>query len=288
MKPAPYLAGLLLACLAFSFTNRLGPMVNAVAAETASPAPANAASSDLFPPSIDLRPSLDQRGLTPRRQGARPTCSVFTMAGAIEFAVACRQGHVARLSIEFLNWAGNEVIHERQDGGFFSDLWKGFITYGLCPEEACPYQPKFDTNWAPKPDLLTNARPLLALGLRLNWIKEWDVQTGLMAAQIVDIKRTLSRGWPVCGGFRWPKQAKWEQSVLQLCPADAVYDGHSLLLVGYRNDADQPGGGVFLFRNTSADGRDGAMPYAYAQAYMNDAAWVDYSMAAGNHVQDAR
>jgi hypothetical protein len=280
MKPARHSAGLLLACLAFSFTGRLGPMFNAVAAETPSPAPANAASSNLFPPSIDLRPSLDQRGLTSRRQGARPTCSVFTMTGAIEFAVACRQGQVARLSIEFLNWAGDQVIHENQDGGFFSDLWKGFLTYGLCPEEACPYQPKFDASWAPGSDLMTNARPLLAFGLRLNWIKEWDVRTGLTDAQIVDIKRTLSRGWPVCGGFRWPKQAKWEQEVLQLCPADAVYDGHSLLLVGYRNDAAQPGGGVFLFRNTSADGHDGAMPYAYAQAYMNDAAWVDFSSPA--------
>jgi hypothetical protein len=49
-----------------------------------------------------------------------------------------------------------------------------------------------------------------------------------------------------------------------------------VLLVGYRDDATQPGGGVFLFRNTARNGRDGYMPYTFAQAYMNDAVWVDY------------
>ncbi len=45
-----------------------------------------------------------------------------------------------------------------------------------------------------------------------------------------------------------------------MCPADSVYDGHSVLLVGYRNDPAQPWGGVFLFRNTAGDGRDGRCP----------------------------
>jgi hypothetical protein len=49
-----------------------------------------------------------------------------------------------------------------------------------------------------------------------------------------------------------------------------------VLLVGYRDDSAQPGGGVFIFRNTSGAARDGFMPYIYARAYMNDAAWVDH------------
>jgi hypothetical protein len=114
------------------------------------------------------------------------------------------------------------------------------------------------------------------LGLQLHWIKEWNVNTGLTDEHLAGIRRTLSEGWPVCGGFRWPKQAKWVDGVLQMCPSNAVYDGHSVLLVGYRDDARQPGGGVFMFRNTAGDGHDGSMPYAYAQAFMNDAAWVDY------------
>ena len=72
-----------------------------------------------------------------------------------------------------------------------------------------------------------------------------------------------------------PKQERWAGDVLQPCPAAEVRDGHSVLLVGYRDDSAQPGGGVFLFRNTSNDGLDGFMPYEYARQYVNDAAWVD-------------
>jgi C1A family cysteine protease len=60
-----------------------------------------------------------------------------------------------------------------------------------------------------------------------------------------------------------------------MCPAEAVFDGHSVLLVGYRDEASQGGAGIFLFRNTANDGRDGSMPYTYARSYMNDAVWID-------------
>ena len=60
-----------------------------------------------------------------------------------------------------------------------------------------------------------------------------------------------------------------------MCKPSEVFDGHSVLLVGYRDDASQPGGGVFIFRNTNRGGRDGFMPYHYAQAYLNDAVWIE-------------
>ena len=108
----------------------------------------------------------------------------------------------------------------------------------------------------------------------MNWIKRWDVKTGLTAAEFAGIKQTLEGGWPVCGGLRWPKKARWVNGVLQMCAPEDVYDGHSILVVGYREDPGQPGGGVLIFRNTSGDGHDGLMPYAYAQLYMNDAASI--------------
>jgi hypothetical protein len=225
---------------------------------------------------VDLRPSFERYGLGPSLQGDRPTCSVFTVVGAPEYAVAKRQGHVPRLSVEFLNWAANKTCGDTDDGGFFSDLWRGFTNYGVCTIQDWPYQSKFEPSNSPPAAALADAKTRLDLGLRLHWIKEWNVNTGLTEAHIQAIKQTLGSGWPVCGGFRWPKQERWVEDVLQLCPPDAVRDGHSILLVGYRDDAAQPGGGVFIFRNTSHDGRDGLMPYAYAADYMNDAAWIDY------------
>ena len=230
---------------------------------------------------VDLRPEFERRGLARRQQGERPTCSVFTVTTAIEFALARRDGQCPRLSVEFLNWAGNDAAGGAADGGFFSDLWRGFERHGICAEDALPYRAAFEATPSPGASALADAKARRRPGLRLHWIKEWDVNTGLTDAHLAGIERSLADGWPVCGGFRWPRNAKWTADVLQMCPADAVYDGHSVLLVGCRQDAAQPGGGVFLFRNTAGDGRDGAMPYDYARAYMNDAAWIDFERATG-------
>lgn len=231
----------------------------------------------VLPDSVDLRPRFEQWHLTPRLQGGRPTCSAFTVTVALEYAVAKRQGHGTRLSVEFLNWSANQVCGDSADGGFFSDLWKGFAAYGLCAEGDMPYQPAFNPNELPGAAALADAKTRLGLGLRLHWIKEWNVNTGLTDEHLKSIRQTLADGWPVCAGLRWPKQARWENGVLQMAPPDAVYDGHSVLLVGYRHDVKQPGGGLFIFRNTAGDGHDGQMPFAYAQAYMNDAAWVGFA-----------
>jgi len=228
-----------------------------------------------IPGVVDLRPEFGRFNLARWQQGERPTCSAFTVAGALEFAVAKRRGYGTRLSVEFLNWASNRSCGDDADGGFFSDLWTGFTTYGICTAEALPYARAFDPTASPPPEALAEAKAALALGLRWHWIKEWDVKTGLTETHLLAIKQALVAGWPVCAGLRWPKKEQWIDGVLQLCPPDAVRDGHSVLLTGYRDDPAQPGGGVFTFRNTANAGRDGTMPYAYAQAYTNDAAWVD-------------
>jgi hypothetical protein len=266
-----------LVILALAMTSP-GPLITTAAPpdESTSPPAASTAVSPQLPASVDLRPAFDRWGLARRQQGKRPTCSAFVVTGALEFAAAQRQGHGTSFSAEFLNWAANRACGDNQDGGFFSDLWKGFAAYGICAESEMPYRPALDPAEPPTADALADAKTRLGLGLRLHWIKEWNVHTGLTDAHLQAIKQTLHQGWPVCGGLRWPKQERWVDDVLQMCPSNAVRDGHSVLVVGYRDDVNQPGGGVFIFRNTQGQGRDGFMPYIFAQAYMNDAAWVDY------------
>ncbi len=227
------------------------------------------------PADVDLRPAFAKWGLSPRIQGGRGTCSVFTITGAIEYALAHKRDGGTRLSVEYLNWASNKAINEMRDGGFFSDLWRGFAAYGICPEPNMPYRDKFDSALIPDIDTILSARTLLDEGLRLHWIKRWNVNTGLTAQQLAEIKHMLDSGWPVCGGFRWPRNVQWKDDLLVTPPPDGVIDGHSVLIVGYRDDPGQPGGGTFMFRN-SQSGRDAWMTYAYACAYMNDAVWIDY------------
>jgi hypothetical protein len=228
-----------------------------------------------LPPSADLRLRFHEWKLEPRRQGGRGTCSVFTVAGALEYAVAAGRKSGMRLSVEFLNWAGHKAAHRTADGGFFSELWQGYAEFGICAEDDLPYQTHYDPDLQPPDAALERARGLQQLGLHMEWIKEWDPHTGITDEQLTAIKRTLHNGWPVCGGFRWPKKAHWQQDVLQLCPPEEVFDGHSVLLIGYRDDAAQPGGGLFLIRNSGGNGSDGWLPYDYMRAYMNDALWIE-------------
>lgn len=230
---------------------------------------------------VDLRPAFREWGLPVRAQGGRGTCSVFTLTGALEYALASRQHAGTVLSVEFLNWAANQAAGRAKDGGFFSDLWRGFEAYGICSETNLAYQPDYDPRRQPGADALAQAREVAKAGLRLHWIKPWDVTTGVTDQQLREIQRTLAQGWPVCGGFRWPKQALWRHGVLQMTPPSEVFDGHSVLLVGFQADVTQPGGGTFLIRNSAGAMDDQALPYAYVQVYLNDAAWIEPKPDAG-------
>ncbi len=234
-----------------------------------------AASSTKLASAVDLRPAFQKWGLPLRSQGHRGTCSVFTMVGALEYALASRQQTGTVLSVEFLNWASNQATTNSHDGGFFADLWTGFEVFGICPEGPLPYQQDYNPHLQPDASALQRAKEADKWRLKLHWIKPWNVATGLTTGQFLEIKRTLSSGWPVCGGFRWPKRERWHQGVLQMATAQEVFDGHSVLLVGFQDSPGQPGGGVFLIRNSGGGVPDGAMSYEFVRAYMNDAAWVN-------------
>lgn len=224
---------------------------------------------------IDLRPRFKKWGLGPRVQGKRGTCSVFAVAGALEYALATKRGRGTQLSVDYLNWASNQALGEMEDGSFFSGLWQGFTIHGACPEQDMPYQDTFDPKRTPSEQAKAHARQMLEIGCRLHWIKQWDPNTGLTEKQLVAIKQVLRQQWPVCGGFRWPKKpVQWKDDILEMPPPEGVIDGHSVLLVGYRDDPEQSGGGVFVFRNSNRHGREGYMTYEYASAYMNDAVWI--------------
>src|SRR5262249_54424688 len=81
---------------------------------------------------VDLRPEFERYGLVVRRQGARGSCSVFTVTAALELALARYLGRGEPLSVEFLNWSCCRLINDRRDRGqFFLDLQRAFETSGI-------------------------------------------------------------------------------------------------------------------------------------------------------------
>jgi C1A family cysteine protease len=292
MKTLTRLAAILSSILAFCVISNARPgnadetPKNAEAAKA--DAPKDAKKPDAKAKSADLRPSLEKWKLETRLQGGRNTCTLFAVTAAIEFAVAKKQHHCDRLSVEFLNWASNEAEKSPEDGANFELAWNGFEAYGICPDEEYPYKKEFDPASKPSEKSIADAKELLSNGLKLHWIKEWDADKGVNDKQLAEIKRTLRRHWPVCGGFLWPKKNDWEGKTLGVIPRSEVMDGHSVLLVGYQDDEKQPGGGIFLFRNTAGSNRDCTMTYEYALIYMNDAVWIGYDKEKAKDKKDGK
>ena len=69
------------------------------------------------------------------------------------------------------------------------------------------------------------------------------------------MKRVLSEGTPVAAGSY-----------------------HSLLFVGFEDDASQPGEGRFLLRD-SGSGREGEMSYAEAKTRLCDVFWIEVPLS---------
>jgi hypothetical protein len=236
---------------------------------------ANCAASEDLPREADLRPRFAELGLTPKSQAPRGCCSLFALTGVLEYEMAqVGQGTPVRVSEEFLNWGSHQSNGRRTDGSFFSDALRGLAIFGVCQESLLHYASQFDPDLQPSQQALDEARARRNVSAR--WVKDWDVKTGMTDDMLREMRRQIAAGHPVAIGLRWPKKEEYgPDNVLTMPPAGEVFDGHSIALVGYRDVAALPGGGAFLFRNSSGPGwREkgyARLPYAYVQAYGNDA-----------------
>jgi C1A family cysteine protease len=219
------------------------------------PAPAQASGAVAVPASVDLRETFASMGLPPRPQGARGTCSIFTTCAAIEFALAKLRGKAERLSPEYLNWAASQALGRPSDGNFFHNALAGFERHGICGEAAMPYAAQYDAARAPSSDATKDAHAIRAeakTALQVHWIMRWERdRSGVDDAGFAEIKAALARGYPVAAG-----------------------SGHSRLLVGYRDDASKPGGGVFVTLDSALDRFD-EVTYEFVRKDVADVFWIE-------------
>ncbi len=204
-----------------------------------------------LPKSIDLRPDFERFGLKQRSQGRRGTCSVFATIEAVEFEIARLDGHGEPLSVEYANWAANEVTRRRDDGDFFHNIIRGIEKHGLCQEAAMPYQVKFDKELAPSEEVKSLAEASRAnVKLEFHWIKDWQQKPGLSDADLQKVKETLAAGHPVSAGSH-----------------------HSILFVGYEEDAALPGGGRLFIADSNR--REKEISFQGAKERFCDMFWVE-------------
>ncbi|MFN0207075.1 MAG: C1 family peptidase [Planctomycetota bacterium] len=218
---------------------------------------AGVAAPQSLPASVDLRPDFDAHGVLPRGQGPRGTCSVFATSDAIEFALAKHRGRAESLSVEFLNWAAACFAGADSDGAFFHNALGGYERFGICSESLMPYRAQYEASLVPSRQAFNHAatmREECRGALVVRWIVPWQPNRfGVDEAQFRQIKEVLASGYPVAAG-----------------------SGHSRLLVGYRDDSAQPGGGIFITKD-SAIGGFGEVSYEFVRKDVADVFWVGAS-----------
>lgn len=207
----------------------------------------------------DLRAEFQEYSLTPRLQGSRPTCSVFTTVGALEFGITRKLGKPTPLSVEFLNWASNQAAGDDLDGSFFASCLDGVRKYGICDDPTMPYLAHFDPKSKPASPALEMAETLrreIVNQLLVHWIlPPGNQEPGLSDRQFAEVRATLARGYPVAFG-----------------------SGHSILLIGFHDDAKKPGGGEFFVRDSNQP-QFAAVSYEHVRTKPYDVFWVEFAGA---------
>jgi hypothetical protein len=152
----------------------------------------------------------------------------------------------------------------------------GLNRLGICRESLMPDLASGKAPRGPSPAALADAKPQ-SNRWKAHWIKRWDLKRPLDDAQLRAIKEALAGGHPVACGLRWPKVLKGFKLV-DAPPPQAVEDGHSVALVGYRDEAGR-NRGAFIFRNSWGPNWGnhgyGLISYIYTRTYANDAVWLE-------------
>jgi hypothetical protein len=232
-------------------------------------------------PDVDLRPEIGALGIAVRPgQAPRGTCSVFAMTFLLEYMYAKNYGIKSPdFSEEYLNHVSNLALGQKVDGGFFDEIDLGYQKYGIVNEALLPYKQFFDPNLGVRPETLKTGTTITPR-LKPHFIKPWNVDTGLTAAQLLSILAQLKSGRPVAAGLRWPLESKFGIEkvlgvpLIKMVPPGDVFDGHSIDFVGYKASKKFPGEGYLIFRNSWGTGFGeqgyGYMSFEYATKYTND------------------
>jgi C1A family cysteine protease len=241
---------------------------------------AAAFSAAALPAQVDLHDRMPPV----RDQENRGTCVAYACVAVREFLLGdeSRQGD---LSEQFVYWACKE-----RDGYAGSGTWirHGMAVLkelGVCVESVWPYNPE------PLPGNEGQGPPPAGAEAEARDYRIADSEQ--VSSQGVDaLRQQLAQERAIA--FAVPVYTYWFTDPVHSTgdirlplSTDKVEGGHAMCMVGYQDDADVPGGGYFLVRNswgTTAWGRDNAIapgyariPYAYIAAY-GRSAHVAYSL----------
>lgn len=204
--------------------------------------------ADSFDVPIDLpdRVNLATALPPPPNQGKRNTCVAFTLVAMYQHASSDQ----ADLSEQFLYWACKDRDGIPLVKGTRPDVALTVLQdLGVCLEPTWPYNDQqthgTEGQGPPPAQASTEAgQRRITSFTNFNPKNVRQLQAALAAGKLVLIGLPIAEHWT----------STWQSRVLgrvrQPLPGEADLGGHALCAVGYRQDADAPGGGYFIVRNS--------------------------------------
>jgi hypothetical protein len=212
-----------------------------------------------------------------RAQGRRGACVAFA-ALAVRECLEVGAGAPADfdLSEQYVYWwcKQRDGLPDRS-GTYLSVGMSALATAGAPLESLWPYHPEpgATEDQGPPPSAAAGGDPAFRT-LETQEFNRTDIE---------GMKTCLAEGRPVAfslpvydSWFKSSAMKRWGKITMPLM-AEPVREGHALVLVGYQDDPEAPGGGYFLVRNSwqpwAWDGvwanGYGYIPYAYVAQYAN-------------------
>ena len=219
----------------------------------------------VLPRRVDLRARL----MSVHDQGERPTCLAFAVTAAHELIRASSAAVNEDLSEEALYWGGKQLDQGVRDGTSFSAAQGALPKWGQPLEAVWPYDPLRDESrlYRLPNGVRPGSRGWHRAGLRRIQHTVSSLRRELASERIVALGLVLTRGfyYPVA---HWIPEPRAGQPTL---------GGHAVAIVGYDDNAPNPGRGGFLVRNSWgdswADRGYGWLPYQYVQQ-LGKEAWI--------------
>jgi C1A family cysteine protease len=227
-----------------------------------------------LPGQVDLREHLPPV----RNQGSRGTCVAFACVAVREFLLGdgSAQGD---LSEQFLYWDCKRRDLISGPGTFVSTGITCLESDGVCLEQVWPYNPRpIGGNEGQGPPPEDAARKAADYQ-----ITDWQK---LRSRWVDALREKLADGQPIA--FAVPVYTYWFTEPVRSTgdirlplPTDKREGGHAMCMVGYHDDPEVPGGGLFLVRNSwgattwaansAIEPGHARIPYAYIEQYANAA-----------------
>lgn len=244
-----------------------------------------------FPPAVRLMDGM----LPVRDQGRRGTCTAFASVALREHLAA---GGTA-LSEQFLYWACKELDGYPGAGTYLRTAAAVLGEYGVCPASVWAYHPlpgATEGQGPPPAGAREAAKDYQLAGAGqvepslVNHYKKVLAGGGGQPAMPVVIATLVFDSW-----FHSPETFRTGKITMPLPGEPTEPGGHAWCVVGYVDDAEVPGGGYFIVRNSwgldwAAESPEAPghalMPYAYVERFAVEA-FTGPGVGAGAEVQDA-